>query len=482
MCLVEGGIVHVLTLQLGLVLNGRGSSSTTTFSNEDIERVCIALDVFYRFSPETTSETALHTRGKETFRLLSDAFRCGVVLPVVSVWHSCSSRQFGAWLLSTESFILESITNGFRKGHFQGEGCLLEVLGLIKNISFYGEGEIRQRILHESGLLSSLMSLPEMPLPEKGEEHLSAILRNLALSTTTRVALAQRGEVLTCLVRLANDASIHTLRNLVNTLVSMTMEEDSCLLIIFHGEGVILELLKRFLFCEMDETVRKRAARILRLMARESCVPLLDRNSKLLHCLSDRALNDPSIEVRSEATEAFGKYAGLTVAAMDQHEAVLGALAHLANSPYIHADVLARAVKEQSSHLENRIPLSRCGKVLDALATIVLSPDISEVVKENVCNAFLNLSRDENTREAIASQSTLNALVHCAETVDTRQSTMREIAVQTLTNLANHPANGKCMAKKSRLIQSLLQFAATTNNDAMKKEVKLVLLKLAAEL
>jgi len=94
----------------------------------------------------------------------------------------------------------------------------------------------------------------------------------------------------------------------------------------------------------------------------------------------------------------------------------------------------------------------------------------------------LNLSRDENTREAIASQSTLNALVHCAETVDTRQSTMREIAVQTLTNLANHPANGKCMAKKSRLIQSLLQFAATTNNDAMKKEVKLVLLKLAAEL
>jgi hypothetical protein len=62
------------------------------------------------------------------------------------------------------------------------------------------------------------------------------------------------------------------------------------------------------------------------------------------------------------------------------------------------------------------------------------------------------------------------------------KSGIREMAVQTLVNLACHPPNRKFMAKHSRLIQSLLQFAATTSADTLKKEVKLALLKLAAEL
>jgi hypothetical protein len=139
-------------------------------------------------------------------------------------------------------------------------------------------------------------------------------------------------------------------------------------------------------------------------------------------------------------------------------------------------------VKEQSSHPENRVPLSKCGKLLEALAVIALSPDVSVLAKENVCTTFLDLSSDEKTRDVIASQSTLTALVHNAETRDARQSGIREMAVQTLVNLACHQPNRKFMAKHSRLIQSLLQFAATTSEDTLKKEVKLALLKLAEEL
>jgi hypothetical protein len=475
MCLVESGIVNALGLQLGFVLNGRGTS------REEIAQICTAMDVFYRFCPEAVSEQSLRVRGKETLRLLSDAIRRGVILPVVSIWHSWSSSPFGAWLLSQDFSFLGSIAEGFRHGQFSGESCL-EVLGLLKNVSFYGEGDIRPHIVKQPGLLSSITSLAGMELPEKGQERLSAILRNLALSPTTRASLAQRGDVLTCVLRLANNATMDTLRNLLNALVSMAMDEDSCLLMIFHGEGMLLELLKRFMFYEEDGTVRKRAARILRLMARESSVQLLVQDSKLLQVLFDRALNDPIIEVRSEAAEAFGRCAGMTKAAMHQHEAVLGALTRLAKSPLLHPDAIARAVKEQTSHPENRVPLSRCENLLDALAIIALAPDVSWSAKENVCIAFLDLSSDEETKELVASQSTLNALVYSAEASDARQSSIREMAVQTLVNLANHPANRKGMAKQSRLIQSLLQFAATTSSDSLKKEVKLVLLKLAAEL
>ena len=475
MCLVESGIVNALGLQLGFVLNGRGTST------DEIEQICTAMDVFYRFCPDSISETSLRVRGKETLRLLSGAIRRGVILPVVSMWHSWSSSPFGAFLLSEDVSFLETIAEGLRSRQFCGESCL-EVLGLLKNVSFYGEGGIRQHIVQHPGLLPSLTSLSGMELPEKGQERLSAILRNLALSSTTRASLAQRGNVLTCVVRLSNNATTDTLRNLVNALVSMAMDQDSCLLMILHGEGMILELLKRFMFYEKDGTVRKRAARILRLMARESSVQLLVQDSKLLQLLFDRALNDPISEVRSEAAEAFGRCAGLTKAAMDQHEAVLGALTRLADSPLLHPDAIARAVKEQTGHPENRVPLSKCENLLGALAKIALAPDVSLSAKENVCTAFLDLSSDEKTREAVTSQATLNALVYSAETSDTRQSSIREIAVQTLVNLANHPANRKCMAKQSRLIQSLLQFAASTSSDSLKKEVKLVLLELAAEL
>jgi hypothetical protein len=474
MCLVESGIVNALNLQLGFVLNRRGTSK------EEIEQLCTAMDVFYRFCPDTTSDNFLRARGKETFKLLSQAVRRGVFLPVLSIWHSCSSSQFGAWLLAQDTTFLESITEGLRQRSFCEESYL-EAFGLLKNISFYGEGDIRVRIVLQPGLLSSITSSVEMMLPEKGQERLSAILRNLTLSSVTRAALAQRGDVLTCIVRLSHQATLQTKRNLLNALVSMTMDEDSCLLVIFHGEGMVLELLK-FLFFEMDDTVRKRVAKILRLLARESSVQMLVQDSKLMEMLSDRALHDPSFEVRSEAAEAFGKCAGLTKATMNQHAAVLEALTRLATSPHVHPDSIARAVKEQSCHPENRLYLAKCDKLLDALAKIVVSPDISSTAKEYVCTTFLDLSNDVNTRDAIVSQSTLNAMVHCAESRDDRQSRVRELAVQTMVNLANHPGNLQVMAKQARLIQSLLQFAATTSADTLKKEVKSVLLKLAAQL
>jgi len=474
MSLIERGVVNALCVQLGFVLHRHGSP------REEIESICTAMDIFYRFSPDLVSEQSLRVNGRELFRLLPEAIRRGARLPVISIWHSCSSSGVGTDLLLEQSSFLRSIGELFRQGISDPDESL-EILGLLKNITYHGE-DFRQRLIEQPGILSSLTSFTETELHEKGQERLSAVIRNLAMSFHTRVVLAQRADVLTCIVRLSTNATQQTLRNLLNTLVSLAMDGDSCLLLVFHGDGMLIELLKRFLLHEDDYIVRKRAARTLRLLARESSVSLMINDNKLMDILSSRALHDSSNEVRAEAAEAFARCAGLIKAAMAQHDAVLEALSHLASSPHVQADVMARAVKQQACHPENRVPLAKHGKLLMALCKIAVCPKASAVAKENVCNTFLDLSADERSREAIATQTTLDALVHNAEDRIERHASVREAAVKTLLNLAVHPENRKSMAKQSRLIQSLLHFAANTTEDELKKKTKLVLLKLAAEL
>lgn len=474
MTLVESGVVNALCLQLGFVLNRHGSST------EEIDLICTAVDIFYRFCPELVDEQSLRSEARELYRVLSQTIRYGVRLPVLSIWHSCSSSGLGSMLLFEDSSFLHSIAEIFRQGIYDNEE-LVETLGLLKNITYYGE-EFRQRLIEQGSILSSLTSLAEKQLSEKAQERLSAVIRNLALASPIRIILAQRSDVLTCIVRLATNATQQTLRNILNTLVSLSIEAESCLLLVFHGDGMLVELLKNFLAHDADFVIRKRAARTLRLVARESSVSLIIHHNKLMDILSNRALHDPNSEVRAEAAEAFARCAGLVKAAMAQHDAVLEALSHLASSPHVQADVMARAVREQARHPENRVPLAQHAKLLAAISRIAISPEASAMARENVCSTFLDLSADERSRNMIATQMILDALVHNAENRLGRHPNVREAAIKTLLNLALTPENRQTMARQSRLVQSLLHFAATTTTDDLKKETKLALLKLAAEL
>ena len=474
--MVESGVVNSLFLQLGFVLRRHGSCK------EEIEMTCTAIDIFHRYCPELASEHSLRTKSSDLLRLLPEVIKKEVVLPVVSIWHSCSSCNLGTTLLMQNPLMLQAVGDILRKRLCGKEG-ILEALGLLKNITYYGE-EYRQRVVEQPGLVTSLTSLPESSsdIGDKAQERLSAVIRNLALSSDTRLLLASRSDVLTCIVRMANASNRHTLRNLLNTMVSLAMDADSCLTMVFHGDGILIELLKRFVVYEEDAVIRKRAARALRLMARETSAPLLVHDNQLMEFLSHRALHDTNNDVRTEAAEAFARLAGLIKAPMAQHDAVLDALTHLACSRNVVPDVMARASKEQASHPENRKPMANREKLMVALAKIALSTNVSRNAKENVCNTFLDLSGDESNRIVIATPPTLEALVRNSVDRTEGHARIRECSVKTLLNLAVIPANRKRMANHTSLIQSLLHFAAGTQAENLKKEVKAVILQLAAEL
>jgi hypothetical protein len=191
---------------------------------------------------------------------------------------------------------------------------------------------------------------------------------------------------------------------------------------------------------------------------------------------------------------------------MVQHNYILDSLTHMlmastSTTTRTNIDTVARALREQACYPENRRGLVLRENLLGALADIILSENTTLSAKESVCATLVDLSEEELNHEAIALPIILDALVQTLSDRDriltannaigntnanintSITNKIRESSVRTILNLAKTQSNWKTMAKQTALIQSLLRFAAaTTTGEDAKKQVKAVILQLAAEL
>lgn len=555
--LVEGKCIHLLCLQLGYTLNRRHKHHGELHdANEEVNLILNSIDIFYRICPELVTESSIRNEGPEILHLLKEVlayYRGGIIrdsvgrinstgssemfLPIISIWHSCSSSSLGTMLLLQHPVTLQAINNILslqRERSHQSSGgmeIIMESLGLLKNLSYYGE-DYRHRIVDQTNLLASLTSLTDVP-NDKARERLSAVLRNLALSTDVRSRLIQRADVLTAITRIINSsipcsytasrrnintaANIYytntnckknTLRNVLSAVTSLAIDTNTTHLIVFHGDGILVEQLKQFVVHGEDFVVRKRAVRVLGLLARDaSSAPVMVlQDNQLLEILSDRTLNDVNDAVRIEAAEAFARCASLIRFPMTQHNYILEALTRMtmtstSTTTVINIDAVIRALQEQAFYPENRISMAHNENLLEALANIIHSDTTTFSAKESACATLLDLSEEEQNHEAIALPLILDALVQTLTDQDriptannaignniaivntSITNKVREASVRTILNLAKTQSNWKTMAKQAALIQSLLRFAAaTTTSEDAKKQVKHVILQLAAEL
>ena len=549
---LQGKCIHLLCLQLGYALNRHQNHHReqkrelhdVNFSNEEINLILIAMDIFYRYCPELVTEGSIRNEAPEVLRLLKEVlayYRGGIIhngtgrinstgggsdifLSVISIWHSCSSSSIGTMLLLQHPATLQAINNILslqKERPHHGSGGLetiMESLGLLKNLSYYGE-DYRHCIVDQTNLLTTLTSLTDVP-NDKARERLSAVFRNLVLSTDVRSRLIQRADVLTAIVRISiittatnidhasTNCKKNTLRNVLSAITSLAIDTNTTHLIVFHADGILVEQLKQFVVHSVDSVVRKRAVRVLRLLARDasSAHVMVLQDNHLLEILSDRTLNDVSDAVRIEAVEAFCTCASLIRAPMVQHNYILDSLTHMlmastSTTTRTNIDTVARALREQACYPENRRGLVLRENLLGALADIILSENTTLSAKESVCATLVDLSEEELNHEAIALPIILDALVQTLSDRDriltannaigntnanintSITNKIRESSVRTILNLAKTQSNWKTMAKQTALIQSLLRFAAaTTTGEDAKKQVKAVILQLAAEL
>jgi hypothetical protein len=293
-------------------------------------------------------------------------------------------------------------------------------------------------------------------------------------------------------------------RNILYTLTSLTMDQESSLLLLMHGDGILLRRLQAYLrdFTGVDnDETRKSVVRILRLLAHEASVPLLIHNTELMHQLSDAALRDSCAAVRAEATEAFTRCAALaqteTNGSQPQYyyESVLDALQLLVQqqqSREVSRDVFAQTLREQALLPGNRTLLGKRPVLLQTVAQIALERGVSSVTAvRDACCTLRHLSLEESNRQHMVQgvPNLLDALLTNLSSFsqgdqhDHVDSVERQDALQTLVNLAKCPANVETMARHGCLVATLIQIAGKLDQDSVvKADLKQTILLLVQKL
>lgn len=474
--MLGSGIINALCLQLGFVLNRKESTK------KEVECICQVISIIYRNAEAKDRDSSISMIGLELFNLLLKAISWSVRFPILSIFHLASGTSQGTTTLFKTSKLLSSLVDILEEEFIESDN-LMEILGILKNLSYFGEDH-RLQIVECPGLIAQLCGqVCKKKDEERLSEKFSAILRNLAVSPCTRKAMVRQSMLLNAIIQMGSHSNKQITRNILNCCVSLGQDAESCSVISLHGDGIFWNLMKRYMMNETDSTIRKRSARVVRLLASASAACSHDK--VLIKALSHRALNDISNDVRTEATDALVKLSESVAAPMPHHELILDALTHLASSPTAILETLASAIKMQASHPSNRSVMAERKMLLQSVARIALSSEATNACKEDACRAILYLSELESNRAKIVStNSILEALVQNSsgryhiEEQDKRQL----YAIQTLVKLASTSSNRKMMASYNRLLQTLVQYASSSPPGDTKADVKRVILWLVSEL
>ena len=316
--------------------------------------------------------------------------------------------------------------------------------------------------------LSAVSLVPVHP------ERVSAIWRNLALIHECRSRLKQSVNMLQILYTLATakqDDETHLHRNVLNTAINLSMDQDYCLSFLLYGDGLYTALLQRLLLSD-DSTTRKRAARTLRLWAAHaSSANLLVQSSILMGTLSATAVRDPCDEVRREAGEAFGRCAGWIQSPMPQHRAVVEALTQLCHTA--PPAIVARAIRGQTALPNNRPLLSDNLILVEALVKIAMQTEAGSLVREDACTALLHLSTVPTNRPKLLSKRLLEALCLNLQSIP--------VAAEAVILLAKEPTLKTLLVQHDKLLKSLIRCAAQPGHP-FKYEIKQIVLELVEAL
>lgn len=481
--LVEAGICDALVLQLKFALNRHGTSY------QEVQEICCVLNLLMTSCPLDQEQSLLF--GEDTMDLLLRACQWSHSARdcVVSLWYFASATAKGSRFIVRSRRILLCLSDFFHQCHQEPDGHsvnghLGNALGILKNVTYY-VNDAWDFLSEIPGIISSLINISSClgSCEAKDSARVSAIWRNIAVIHDNRRRLAQNQFILSALYALATTRRsssngsdwITITRNVLCTILSLSMDAECCCILLLHGDGMFSGLIQGMFDC-VDETARKRASRIVRLWAsHESSGALLVRCHGLVDRVSSAAIHDRSLDVRREAAEAFGRCAGLCWP-MPQQRAVLDALASICSSSTSSARVVARALKGQAAHPTNRVLLMERPIYLESLITIALDQSNPSAAREDACCALADLTAEKRNRQRMATAKLLEALC-----VNMAAPTTRDHAVRAVVHLSEEEENISRMAHFPTLVQSLIQYAGTTDT-AIKGSVKHAILLLVMEM
>lgn len=497
--LIQCGIANALTIQLNTLVNRHGSHHT-----QEIPHVCHCLalifhdcrrsqDVFVAPILERQVEgphfcsllaQVLALEDEEKIQMGSNHNNNNSRWSIATIVNVLSSDPRGCRMLVQCQSLMERWTNILQQSRPREDllsvDCVLEILSSFKNMTYYEEDFRRSLIIqgkdqHLNTFLDGLaQTSARTDLSIKALQRISSILRNLATAIECHTQLTRKPLLIAILVRLTSQSS-HTQpssssdtaklqRNILDTLTCLAMDPDSSLLLILHGQGVLLHMLQRFLTTATDAALRKKSASALRLLSTATSAPLLLANKDLVYALSTAALQDACPQVRREATQAFSRLGsccspspdGTSTCNNNNMDSMLNALTVLAQSALqpetstetdFTTQVVGNTLLEQitstsssSSSLlcANRTALAERTSLLIALAQLALRNSSHH----NISTIFYHLTQEAALIPLVVAQPViLDAILHDACHNRHRHAilTLIQLASSSPAALARHP-------------------------------------------
>lgn len=484
---VAEGIVSSLLLHLGYILN-KGCEEHLN----DIGSIFSLLGMVYQCSVKAKT-ISVQQSGEDIFRMMSSAFHSvrytesfdWCTFHILKVLRSLSRTR----VASTAMVKTEETLDIIRIVILDDEsnlGTKLDAVATLKNITYYVDDK-RLQILNHPGLIDALIKLCTVHGDEMGKEFASAVMRNLAMTPTTKVPMMKYSCLIDVLVELTEDPDVKTRRNAVSAIGSLAIAVENSFTFVTHGEGIVVRTMKRLVETEEDSIIRRRAARALRCFGRKETVDIIIDCRGIVDTLCNAAMRDTSVEARIEAIEALACYVSHANEMSPYYNRMLDAMVNIGNSslPPSCIEALIKAFNTLTCFDRHRKPMADHPGLLRTLSIIAMNQKKSSTCLEQVASAFYNISQDESAREQLSKPHILPLLVTIGSTAcenDDDNALARSYANLAIVNAAIPESNRTQMAKENGLLNSLIQFASTSEDSEWKESVKATIIKLIPRL
>lgn len=524
--LVQVGAVQALCLQLGFVLSCPSKI-------DQISMIFHVLGSLYQNCLERVRDDSIDQIGEELMHISMQAWKQSKKCPtqlrrhqrslLLSLWRVFSASMSGSALLLTQDDFLRTLQSQILSMNQKDDedNNDLEplyhrhqenVYTILKHLTYHSEN-YRLSIFEQFGT-ALCRSAAVLDLEQLSLELLASIFRNLALTSLVRTAMIEHSNVISALMqlllRLGNLCPSKqygkATRTLLCTLGTLCLESDACLLFILHGDGIILSILFQYLRIEqVDEVIRRRAARILRLFAQSTATITVlvtlkwtsyeGKESDFLTSLYKVARHDLCIDVRKEAIMAYAQcitYLFTESCSWSKEtffqrlDQIMNNMVELALQMPAAAEPLAETFQDQikktspEKSKEVRIAILRHPTYLKAMTELALRPNASRLIYKSITSSVLCLARDESLdRNLLVTEPILNCLVHMAKNLESTRQTGREqqeAAVQVLVDLSSSTNRSKDIVTHGGLLHALIRYTTTCIDETAKANVKKTLL------
>jgi hypothetical protein len=484
---LRAGAASALCVQLGNAL------SSTTFHSGIVVDTLEVISIVYQCSNDAR-EASFKEIGSELLPLLMRALRkCSRKSPPPDIHRSikCGSRILLLLsVLETAKVKMEHHNSilPFSEAVLQSPQCpnavKLEIVATLKNLSSYAE-DYRAKMVRNESLINSLTIFCNDSNSGVIREGVASVLRNLAMGSHVKEALAQNPRVLNTIMTLLSDPNVRIRRDAVNATLSLALVAENKSLLATHYDGAFLCLLAKLLTSDVDVVVRRRAARTLRCLSHEDTADIILHQSSILKMVTKAAISDVIEEVRLESARAITDWAMEQPVDLSFNPALLTALIHiLESSAPACTELASTCLAFQTSLRSNHGIILNNAPVVNIMSEILSQPEFTPRARENVFEILVNISQSPDLSKQLMSMDFLDSVVAALSAQDENAFTTksRNYAADIVCSLSSTPTNRASLVRQHGLMVALIQFSTTTPDVTRKTGMKKLMMHLVPEL